>query len=191
MSRRLPSILTAAELAALLETADAAITGARTPAKLRTARRDLAMIQTGRYAGLRVSELCKLQLAHLDLAGRLIQIRQGKGDKDRNVPIALKLLPILREWIGERVEGFLFPSCHDRKLSERAFELRLKALGKKAGILRRVHPHLLRHVFATTLLHTGADLRDVQQLLGHENLSTTARYLHVEVSRLNDDVDRL
>lgn len=171
--------------------AEKALAEAKTPTKARKAYRDLVMVQTGRLAGLRVSELCGLTVEDLDLEDRRLEVRGGKGDKDRTIPIAKKLLPILRAWIGDRKTGFVFPSSGERQMTERAFSLRLVELGKKAGIRRQVHPHLLRHVFATSLLQTGTDLRDVQELLGHSNLQTTAVYLHVNVSRLNDDVDRL
>lgn len=189
--RRLPVILTQAELEALLK---AAVTEARyagTPTKKRAAQRDLVMIETARYAGMRVSELCACRLENVDLAGRTISVIDGKGGKDRNLPIGKKLLPILREWIGARAGGFLFPSCGEKQLAERTVHRRIALLGAKAGIRRAVHPHLMRHVFATTLLKTGSDLRDVQELMGHASLQTTAIYLHTDVSRLNDNVDRL
>src|ERR1043166_8726228 len=185
--RRLPAILTEAQLNALVSASASAMRFARTPAKKRCAQRDYAMIQTGRYAGLRVSELCALMIEDIDLVGRVLQVRHGKGDKDRNLPISKKLVPILKDWIGARTMGYLFPSCGRKKLSTRTFELRISALGRAAGIKRSVFPHILRHGFATTLLQTGTDLRDVQELMGHADISTTSVYLHVDRSRLKDD----
>lgn len=191
MSKRLPIILNASEVADLIAAAKTACVGARTPSKKRSANRDRAMIHVGRYTGVRVAELCDLKIDHIDLVGRQLHVHAGKGDKDRCIPISKRLVVILRDWIGERKCGYVFPSCGAKRQSTRTFALRLAKLGRAAKIQRRVHPHILRHVFATTLLHTGADLRDIQTLLGHADLSTTARYLEIDVSRLNDDVDRL
>ena len=149
------------------------------------------MLQTGFLAGPRIAELCALTVSDIDLVGAVLMIQHGKGDKDRNVPIGKKLLPVLREWIAARTTGWLFPGPHGKQLAKRTFQRRLKVLAKAAGIAKSVHPHLLRHVFACALLRSGADVREVQDLLGHANLATTAIYLHVETSRLKVVVDRL
>lgn len=191
MSRRLPSILTSPEVETLLTCARAAADAARTPVKQLAAWRDFVMIQTGLLAGPRVAELCALTVPDVDLAGAVLAIKRGKGDKDRNVPIGARLMPVLREWIGDRTTGWLFPGPGGRKLNPRTFQKRLAALARAARITKRVHPHLMRHVFACSLLRTGADVREVQDLLGHASLSTTAIYLHVEIGRLKGAVDRL
>ena len=192
MSRRLPVILTSAEIAALLNAARSAADAARTPTKQLAAWRDFIMIETGMRAGPRIAELCSLQVPDIDLVGAVLMIRRGKGDRDRNVPIGAKLLRMLREWIGERREGWVFSGPHGKKLSPRTFQLRLEQLAKAAGIHRRkAHPHVLRHCFACALLHTGSDIREVQELLGHTNLVTTAIYLHVQPEQLKAAVDRL
>jgi integrase/recombinase XerD len=149
------------------------------------------MVQTGLLAGCRVSELCNLQVEQVDLVAAAIALKGCKGDKDRNLPIAEKLLTALKEWIGERRTGNLFPGPKGRRLAPRTFQLRLATLARQAGILKRVHPHIMRHTFATSLLRTGADIAEVQQLLGHSSLKTTAAYLHVDVGRLKSAVDRL
>jgi len=188
----LPVILTPQEAASLLTTARSAADDASTPSKQLSAWRDFVMVETGLLAGPRVSELCDLKVNNVDLAGATLSIVAGKGDRDRNVPIGKKLLKMLREWIGERTSGYLFQGPKGKRLSPRTFQLRLEALAQTAGIDRKkAHPHVLRHVFATQLLRTGADLREVMELLGHANLATTAIYLHVLTERLKPAVDRL
>lgn len=191
MARRLPIVLTQAEIDALLLAARSAADNARTPTKQLAAWRDFVMITTGLKAGPRVSELCDLEVSDIDLAGSILSIKHGKGDKDRNVPIGRKLAVALREWIGDRTQGVLFPGPKGKRLTPRAFQLRLEALAKAAGITKDVHPHLLRHSFACALLRSGTDVREVQELLGHANLATTAVYLHVDPARLQAAVDRL
>jgi len=191
MGRRLPVILTPRESEALLAAACDAASSASTPTKQLAAWRDFVMVQTGLLAGLRVAELCDLTVPDIDLAGAVLAVIEGKGKKDRNLPINAKLLNVLREWIGARTQGFLFPGPNGKRLSERTFQVRLTELAKAAGIRKAIHPHLMRHSFACALLRSGADLREVQELLGHANLATTAIYLHVEVSRLKDAVNRL
>lgn len=189
--RRLPKILTSEEIDALMRAAIAAVNDARTETKQRAAWRDFVMLHVGLLAGCRVSELCNLRLENIDLDGATIAILHGKGDKDRNVPIGKKLMTILREWIGERKSGYLFPGPKGKRLTERRVQQRFNELGKKAGITKRVHPHRARHSFATMLLRSGADIKEVQDLMGHANLATTAVYLHVDTSRLKAAVDRL
>lgn len=189
--RRLPTVLTPKEIDALLATARSLADSARTPSKQLCAWRDFVMIETGLLAGPRLAELCKLEVFDADLDGATLHIRHGKGDKDRNVPIAGRLATALREWIGERKTGWLFPGPKGKRLSVRTFQLRLAALAKAAGIRKRTHPHTLRHCFATQLDATGSTLKEIQELLGHSNLQTTALYLHVSVGRLRGAVDRL
>lgn len=191
MSKRLPSILTPAETDSVLSTARSTAEIAATTARRFAAHRDVVMIQTGLLTGARVSEICNLRIEDVDLASPALAIKHGKGDKDRNVPIAEKLLPALRAWIGDRTQGFLFPGPGGRRLCPRTFQERLAALGRRAGLVKPLHPHLMRHTFATSLLRKGVDLKEVQELLGHNNLQTTAIYLHVDVSRLKGAVDRL
>ena len=153
------------------------------------------MLQTGRYAGLRISELCSLRIEHLDLEDTNIEIRHGKGNKERNVPVAKKLLPLLIEWIGDRKSGYVFPGRGDHPLSTRTFERRLPILAKAAGMIvtkeNKATPHRLRHTFATAYLKVNKNLRAVQELLGHDNLQTTAIYLHVEQDELKEGIDRI
>jgi integrase/recombinase XerC len=149
------------------------------------------MVQTGVLAGPRVSELCNLEVTDVDLVGAVLNIRDGKGGKDRNVPIGRKLLVVLREWIGQRRKGFLFPGPKGRQLKKRAFQLRLTALAKAAKILKATHPHLLRHSFATLLVKKGVNLRIIQTLLGHGSVAVTEIYTHIDTSDLKPAVDLL
>jgi integrase/recombinase XerC len=189
--RALPVVLRTEEIDALLSAALASVNDARTPKKQLAAWRDFAMIQTGLLAGLRVAELGDLQVPHVDLAGLTLSVVEGKGAKDRNIPIGAKLLPVLREWIGERKSGYVFHGPKGKRLTTRTFQKRLDALAIKAKLTKEIHPHLLRHAFACNALRSGADIKEVQELLGHESLQTTAFYLHTEVSRLKAVVDRL
>lgn len=189
--RKLPNFLRAAELSQLLTAAAAAIEAARTVAKRRAARRDLVMVQTGLFLGLRVSELVKLRVEQLDLAGGYCQVVAGKGDKDRTLPVPARLLPVLREWVGERKTGWVFTSSSERRLGKRTAQTRITALGVRAGLVRRLKAHGLRHTFATRLLESGAAIHEVSELMGHSSIQTTATYLHCIPERLRSAVDRL
>ena len=195
--RRLPNFLRVAEIEQLLAAAAAAVTAAHSPGKRRAAQRDLCMVQTGLLLGLRVSELCKLQIENIDADGGFIAIVAGKGDKDRTLPLPARLVPILREWIathrGGARAGWLFPAtaAGTRRMSPRTFQTRLATLGKAAGITKRCKPHGLRHTFATRLLESGAAIHEVSELMGHSSISTTQVYLHTVPERLRGAVDRL
>lgn len=182
--RKLPVWLTPAE-------ADRLVNAALSP-------RDRCILLSLLYLGLRVSELCALLLERIDLPGRTVLVYQGKGGKDRTVPIPERLLGPLSGWIGECSSGPLFPSPKnpDRPLSDRMIRYVVEACARRAGITRpdptqRVSPHKLRHSYATRLLSRGADLVAVKDLLGHSNISTTSIYLHCDADRLRAAVDRL
>lgn len=190
--RRLPVVLAPHQIDALNAQIEAAIAAARTPKKRQAALRDRAMVQTALFAGLRVSELCNLDVPDVDLLTPQICVRRGKGDKDRNIPVAARLMPLLAAWIGQRREGPLFTGPGGRRLAPRTFQARLEALGRKAQITKRVHPHLMRHSFATSLLEKpGATIFDVKELMGHESIQTTSIYLHTTTKRLKGVVDLL
>jgi len=199
MSRRsLPKYFKPLQIEAIVAAAQAALDRASTKVKRRAAWRDLVMLQTLRYAGLRISELCHVRIEDLDLSDPNdpeIQVKHGKGDKDRNVPIGSKLLPILIEWIGERKAGLVFPGRGERPLCSRTFQRRLPALARAAGFVvskeNKANPHRLRHTFATSYLKANKNLREVQELLGHSSLQTTAIYLHTDQEELKRGVDRL
>jgi integrase/recombinase XerC len=141
-------------------------------------------------AGLRVSELVKLTLLQMNLDIHEIRVL-GKGSKERIVLIGEPAVRALSDYLdngrslllGEKTNNYLFLNKKGGRLSERMAQKILKKYAKLAGIDKRVHPHLLRHTFATHLLDGGADLRVVQELLGHSNLSTTQIYTHVTQGR--------
>jgi len=190
--RRLPEVLPEADVAALVEApADP------TPLGLR----DRAFLELLYSSGLRVSELTGLDLDDLDLAEGLVRVL-GKGSKERVVPVGGPAREALRRWIGEgrpvllsgvdgaRARGALFVNYRGGRLSPRSVARRLDRWVAAAGLAGNVHPHVLRHCFATHLLGNGADLRGIQELLGHASLSTTQRYTHLDWKRLADVYDR-
>jgi integrase len=191
MSRPLPETLTLAEGEALLAEAVRSIDAARTPYRHVAAQRDLIMIFTGWYAGLRAFELCKQRVETIDLAKPVLKVIRGKRGKDRNIPISDELLPLLTAWIGDRREGYLFPGPRGKKLAVRTFQVRLDEIAARAGFTKSIHPHLLRHTYATELLHSGSSITDVQTLMGHSDLRTTLIYLHTDVTRLGKNVNRM
>lgn len=190
--RRLPDFLRADELAALFEAAYTLWQQTTTQPKWRLSRqRDWLMIQLAYYCGLRVAELCNLEVVDIDLAGGLLIVRHGKGDADGTVPISSKLLPELAEWVGDRKAGVLFPDPRGRHVHTRHFRSRLKLLAKRAGIARRCSPHTLRHSFATHLLRKGATIYEVQLAMRHASIATTQIYLHLVPGRLSEIVELL
>jgi len=181
LDKRLPEFLTVEEMKRLLETPDAA-----TP----QGQRDLAFLELLYASGLRVSELVKLNLEQVNLDTREIRV-WGKGSKERLVlmgePAASALTAYLEqgrnELLGEKRTSALFLNRYGGRLTERSVQSILQEHADIAGIGKRVHPHMLRHTFATHLLDGGADLRVVQELLGHASLSSTQIYTHVSKSQ--------
>jgi len=154
------------------------------------------ILMTTYAAGLRLSEVCRLQVEDIDSARMVIHIRQSKGHRDRDVMLSPRLLTILRQyWKIQRPRPYLFPGCKpDQPISLRTVQKVCK-LAAAAGLSKPVNVHTLRHSFASHLLEAGTDLRTIQILLGHSNFSTTARYLHVSTAALKstrsplDDLD--
>ena len=150
--------------------------------------RDRAMLELLYGAGLRVSELVGLDL--LDLLDGETAVRvTGKGRKERIVPVVAKARLALSRWLDRRPElrpqdGALFVNLRGGRITTRSVARHLARYAVVAGTRRHVHPHALRHSFATHLLDMGADLRGIQELLGHASLSTTQRYTHVSSERL-------
>lgn len=143
-------------------------------------------LMTAYSAGLRVSEVVRLRVEDIDSQRMLIRIRQGKGQKDRYVPLSELLLDWLRAWWRiTRSDGWLFTGQdHRRPMCTRTLQRACRRAAEDAGLRKRVTPHTLRHSCATHLLESGADLRTIQMLLGHSCLKTTVIYTHVSAARI-------
>jgi site-specific recombinase XerD len=138
------------------------------------------------YAGLRLNEVRNLRWQDIDFDREIIHIKQAKGGKERVVFLHNRLKELLLKF-GIKKSGLVLISERGRKYNERTIQKIIKNVAKKAGIRKRVTPHVLRHSFATHLLEAGADIRYIQKLLGHKNLQTTQIYTHVA----NRDIKRL
>ena len=140
-------------------------------------------------SGLRLTELCNLDLNDLSIGEQLIRVT-GKGNKTRDLPIGRHALKALQEWILIRNDFPLkdyqavFVSQHGRRINPRTIQQRIKYWAKKQGIEINVSPHMLRHSFASHLLESSGELRSVQELLGHANISTTQIYTHLDFQHL-------
>ena len=147
--------------------------------------RDVAILELLYASGLRVSELTGLDLEALDRSERTVRVL-GKGRKERIVPYGGQAARAVEAWLARRSEadGPLFTNGQGRRLTVRSIHTIVGRAARAAGIARRVSPHTLRHTFATHLLDGGADLRAIQELLGHRRLSTTQRYTHVGADQL-------
>jgi integrase/recombinase XerC len=178
-AKRLPKTLDVDQVATLL---------ARKPTDA-LSRRDLAMLELLYSSGLRLSELAGLDVADLDLADRTVRVL-GKGSKTRVLPVGGKAVAALRAWLAERKPlvkdgaGALFVGQNGRRLGARAIQRRIGRWAAASDLNLPVHPHLLRHSFATHLLESSRDLRGVQELLGHADISTTQVYTHLDFQHL-------
>jgi integrase/recombinase XerD len=181
-ARKLPSLLSREEVERLL--------AAPRQARGAAAVRDRAMLELLYATGLRVSELVGLETGQVDLESRVL-IARGKGDKERLVPIGAPAADALKTWLGSPREGMLrgrrtrdlFVTPRGRRMTRQGFWKLLGRYARAAGIARAISPHKLRHSFATHLLEGGADLRAVQSMLGHADVSTTEIYTHVDRSQ--------
>lgn len=149
--------------------------------------RDRAILELLFSTGLRVSELCKLDQESVDLTKDEFTVR-GKGDKVRLVFLSPGAKSALKNYLSKRTDMAepLFVGKHETRLTPRSVERIIRFYATKAGIGKKVTPHTLRHSFATDLLHNGADIRSVQMMLGHANISTTQVYTHITDRRLRD-----
>jgi integrase/recombinase XerC len=153
------------------------------------ARRDHAMMELLYSSGLRLAELVGLDLTDLDLADRTVRVL-GKGSKTRLVPVGRHAVTALNAWLKDRAgiakpgETAVFVGQNGRRLGARAIQLRIDRAARRQGIDLKVHPHLFRHSFATHLLESSGDLRGVQELLGHSDISTTQVYTHLDFQHL-------
>ena len=180
--KTLPEALSVAEVEVLLKSPNT-----RKPQGMR----DQACLELMYAAGLRVSEAASLQLNHLNFNEGILRVT-GKGDKQRLVPVGRAARQSLKryldgarkEWVQGRSEEALFVTRLGRKMSRQAIWVLLRKYAKTSGLRKKVYPHILRHSFATHLLENGADLRVVQELLGHADIFTTQIYTHMDKSRL-------
>ena len=162
--------------------------------------RDLAILELLYSSGLRVSELVTLDIEKLDLTSRLVRV-SGKGGKERLLPIGRKATVAIREYIQNThkarkkagystTHGPVFLNYRGGRLSARSVDRLVKRYSIQCGITADISPHSIRHTFATHLLDGGADLRSIQELLGHVNLSTTQKYTHVSIDKLMEVYDK-
>lgn len=183
-AKRLPTVLSREDVEALLEMPDV-----ESP----SGSRDKAMLEIMYASGLRVSELCALKLRDVHAEAGTIIVSKGKGQKTRIVPVS----PFALEWLNHYVEGarkqnpgkkspYLFLNLRGEPITRQYFFMCVKRYAQEAGIVNAeaISPHTLRHCFATHLLEAGAELRAVQEMLGHANLSTTQIYTHVSTRRI-------
>lgn len=183
----LPQVLSVEEIDAMIAAIDP---------DSREALRDHALIETLYGCGLRVSEVINLEVSRLNLEQGYLTV-VGKGSKERLVPMGEVTADALCAWLGQRAGGkirpgeenyvFLAPRTGGRITRMRVFDI-VKRLAAAAGIKRDVSPHTLRHSFASHLLEGGANLRAIQQMLGHESIATTQIYIHIDRSRLREEI---
>ena len=191
--RPLPNTLPIDHVFALLDTPqepnpEAAISWMR--------QRDQAILELFYASGVRVSELAALDVQSIDLPAGAMRVL-GKGNRERQVFFGKTAAQAVRDYLEAREisglgqsEAALFLNRHGQRLSTRGVQLLIKKHCRRTGVSARTSPHTLRHAFATHLLDNGADLRSIQELLGHQQLSTTQKYTHVSVDRMLDVYDR-
>ena len=173
--RKLPQVLDADEVKVLVEV----------PTDVPLGLRDRALLELFYSSGLRLSELCALRWGDLDLDEGLVTVL-GKGSKQRSVPLGSFARKALAEWRASTGAGREVPVFPGRNgpITPRAVQYRLRQLAQRQGLFKRVHPHLLRHSFASHILESSGDLRGVQELLGHADIATTQIYTHLDFQHL-------
>ncbi|WP_153720658.1 site-specific tyrosine recombinase XerD [Sporosarcina cascadiensis] len=185
IEQKLPDVLSIPEIEQLMDIVDCSV-----PQGLR----DLSLLELLYGTGMRVSELIAIDLADLHLTMGFVRVF-GKGSKERIVPLGRSAIDACTDYLNEARPAFigtgqdteaLFVNMHGRRLTRQGCWKILKDAGQKANIQKVISPHLLRHSFATHLIENGADLRAVQEMLGHADISTTQLYTHVSKKRLKD-----
>ena len=185
--RHLPDVLALEEIDSMINTIDLSTV---------EGQRNRAIIETMYSCGLRVSELCSLRLSDLYLDDEFVRVL-GKGGKQRLVPVSSRAIAELRAYISERASMNIAPGCEDyiflsyrrgKPLSRITVFHIVKELVAAVGINKNVSPHTFRHSFATHLLEGGANLRAIQSMLGHESISTTEIYTHIDRTRLRQEI---
>ena len=176
-TKKLPKILDVDQVAGLLNAKPDSVLDIR----------DLAIFELFYSSGLRLSELVMLDIVDLSLADGSIRVLHGKGGKQRLVPVGTKAIDAIRQWLECRpdcVSQALFVSSHGARLGQRSVQMRLEKWCRKIGLAEHIHPHMLRHSFASHLLESSQDIRAVQELLGHADVSTTQIYTHLDFQHL-------
>ncbi len=174
--RKLPQVLDPDEAIQLVEV----------PADAPLGLRDRALLELFYSSGLRLSELCALHWRDLDLEGGFVTVL-GKGNRQRIVPVGSHAVRALLAWRDERKgdnTAPVFPGRNGGPISQRAVQIRLKQIAQRQGLFKHVHPHMLRHSFASHILESSGDLRGVQELLGHADIATTQIYTHLDFQHL-------
>jgi len=175
--RKLPQVLDADEAVRLVEV----------PTEAPLGLRDRALLELFYSSGLRLGELCALRWRDLDLEAGMVDVL-GKGGKQRRVPVGSHARSALAQWRGESrpadATAMVFPGRHGAQISARAIQIRIKQLAMRQGLFKHVHPHMLRHSFASHILESSGDLRGVQELLGHADIATTQIYTHLDFQHL-------
>lgn len=186
LGRRLPEVLSVEEIDTMIDAIDMTKP---------EGQRNRAIIETLYGCGLRVSELCNLELGNINFKDELLMVI-GKGDKQRLVPMSPTSIEEINLWLNDRAginpkhgeEGIVFISRRGKRLTRVMVFYIVRQLAELAGIKKTISPHTLRHSFATHLLEGGANLRAIQQMLGHESISTTEIYLHLDNSHLREEI---
>ncbi len=183
--KRLPTFLTVDEVVKLVET----------PGSDNVYEsRDRAILELLYSCGLRVSELVGINLHELDLDSMGVKVL-GKGNKERIVPLGSRAAEAIKTYLPQRLDlkpkdDYLFVNSRGGRLSTRSIDRIIKKYAAISGIPKNISPHVLRHTFATHLLGGGADLRAIQEMLGHQSLSTTQRYTHTSIEKLMEIYDK-
>ncbi len=183
--RKLPKVLDADQTAQLVEIKEDDT----------LAIRDKAMLELIYSSGLRLAELISLNLNDIDFNDRILTVT-GKGNKTRSVPVGGHAIKAIKKWLKSRstmvdeTKPALFISSRGKRISPRSVQNRLKQWAIKQGLPNHVHPHMLRHSFASHLLESSSDLRAVQELLGHADISTTQVYTHLDFQHLSEVYDK-
>ncbi len=180
LARKLPKTLSTDEVSQLLQ-----FSGENA-----LEQRDIAIMELMYSSGLRLAELASLNIDSIDFKSQIVEVI-GKGRKERHVPVGKLAIKALQNWLTSRHElcqaetdNALFISKQGKRLSARSIQARMTHWGKQQGLAGRLHPHKLRHSFATHVLESSGDIRAVQEMLGHANLATTQIYTHLDFQHL-------
>ena len=183
--KRLPISLDADQMSHLLDI----------PGKTNLVKRDRAILELLYSSGLRLSELTNLNCGDIDIQSSIVKVT-GKGNKERVIPVGKKAIDAIKKWyscrneIANFDEKALFVSNRGNRISPRSVQARIKYWAKLQGLDINMHPHIFRHSFATHILESSQDLRGVQELLGHANISTTQIYTHLDFQHLAQIYDK-